>query len=408
MNRSMETLTPDGRAWLGTADGWLAARESDSHLNTYSDGDIAAELVTVHELPLAHAEQIVAQAVELRARRAASLAAENSDEPAPAPSARKLHTVSLGDFAGTDEAGAEALLGDADNALIPEDSDCMVYGDGGAGKTTLTTDLAFHLAAGKEWLGIPVARAARVLLIENEGPRALFRKKLRGKVDAWVAPPLEDRLSVLEKPWGEFTFAEQGWRDALARRIAEEEIDVLIAGPVTRLGMDEAGTLQQVRDFMKLVADVRSKSFRRLVVVLVHHQNKAGTASGAWEGAGDTLIHVEARGHGGTALRIEKARWSSEHHGAKLDLAWAPGEGFTVKDERDYAAEIERLLGDGKLRTLDEIRASRESKSPGIGAGRKNVEDTLDQRGDKFRSHEGRDIGRSAKGKFYGLAGLAI
>ena len=32
----------------------------------------------------------------------------------------------------------------------------MFYGDGGAGKTTLAIDLAFHLAAGEDWLGIPV------------------------------------------------------------------------------------------------------------------------------------------------------------------------------------------------------------------------------------------------------------
>ena len=43
--------------------------------------------------------------------------------------------------------------------LIPEGGDVMVYGDGGAGKTTLCLDLACHLAAGDDWLGIPVAAA---------------------------------------------------------------------------------------------------------------------------------------------------------------------------------------------------------------------------------------------------------
>ena len=48
----------------------------------------------------------------------------------------------------------------------------MVYGDGGAGKTTLCLDLACHLAGGDEWLGIDVAAPLSVLLIENEGPTA--------------------------------------------------------------------------------------------------------------------------------------------------------------------------------------------------------------------------------------------
>jgi hypothetical protein len=363
-----------------------------------TDAKVAAELAERHKITLEQADQIVAEASEVRARTAERM------QDAPKPKIiRMAHIASLAEFAAVDEPGADALLGDQENALIPEDSDVMFYGNGGAGKTTLTVDLGFHLAAGDAWLGIPVARAARVLLVENEGPRPLFRKKLDRKVKAWKGSPLEDRLGVLDEPWGEFDFADEGWRDTLAAAIREQQIDVLIAGPVTRLGMNEAGTLQQVRDFLKLVQAVRRKAGRRVAVILAHHENKGGTVSGAWEGSGDTLLHVEARGNGSTDLEVQKARWSPEHHGAKLKLAWAAGEGFTVKDERDYAADIVRLLDDGEPRTLDMIRASRESKQPGIGASRKNVEDTLDQRADLFVAVPGADIARSPKATFYKL-----
>ena len=46
-------------------------------------------------------------------------------------------SVTLDEFAAVDEPGADAILGDADSALIPEGGDAMVYGDGGVGKTTL-------------------------------------------------------------------------------------------------------------------------------------------------------------------------------------------------------------------------------------------------------------------------------
>ena len=42
--------------------------------------------------------------------------------------------------------------------MLPEDGDVMIYGDGGASKTTLTIDLGCHLAAGDDWLGIPVPK----------------------------------------------------------------------------------------------------------------------------------------------------------------------------------------------------------------------------------------------------------
>ena len=78
--------------------------------------------------------------------------------------------------------------------------------------------------------------------------------------------------------------------------------------------MDAAGTLQEVRDFMALVEELRRATERRLTVVLVHHENKGGQVSGAWEGAGDTLCHVQGQGHGRTRLFFQKARWASEQH----------------------------------------------------------------------------------------------
>ncbi|MEA2199449.1 MAG: hypothetical protein QOI89_45 [Solirubrobacteraceae bacterium] len=319
-----------------------------------------------------------------------------------------LHLATAEAFADVDEPGADALVGTKDAALIPVGGDVMAYGDGGAGKTTLALDLGCHLAAGDPWLGMPIARPARVLVIENEGPRPLFRAKLRRKLAGWSGSPLEGRLKVLESPWATVTLADEEWAAKLADVIREGEVDALIAGPVTRLGMDDAGTLQEVRDFMRLVEALRSKSGRRLAVVLVHHENKGGTVSGAWEGAGDTLLHVEARGPGHTHLLIQKARWSSEHHGTGLDLAWTEGEGFTVEDARDVAAEIAALLADGAWRTTREIANKRDhAKTPGIGASRETVEAHVKARPDVFLERSGaaaKEVGRSANATVYGLA----
>jgi hypothetical protein len=314
--------------------------------------------------------------------------------------------VSLEAFAAVDEPGAEALVGGEDAALIPEGGDVLIYGDGGAGKTTLSIDLACHLGAGKDWLGIPVPRRARVLLIENEGPRALFRRKLRRKLDGWAGPTLDGHISVFQQPWGEFSFADGKGCSALAAAIAEDEIDVLIVGPVTRSGMNEAGTLHEVRDFMALVAEVRAGSGRRLTIILIHHENKGGTVSGAWEGSGDTLLHVEARGNGYTRLHVEKARWSSAHHKATFELVWTAGDGFAIKDERNLAVEIEELLGDGRWRTAKETAASKDAQDPGVGANVDAVKAELAGQPDRFISRTGdeaREVGRHANATVWSL-----
>jgi hypothetical protein len=276
-------------------------------------------------------------------------------------------------FASVQEPGANPLMGDTEDVLIPEGGDVMVYGAGGSAKTTLMVDAACHLGAEQDWVGIPIPRSMKVLLVEVEGPRPLMRGKLRRKLKAWEGDPIQGRVLVLRDPWARFTFADEQWRAELARIVDEEQVDIVIAGPLTRIGMEEAGTLQQTRDFMRLVDDVRARCLQRIAVVLIHHENRAGTVSGAWEGAGDTLLHVWEAGPGQTLVHVEKARWASSYHGTTLRLEWAPGESFELAGDRDVLAEIKALLADGKWRTLEEIRK-------GIGAGTDKVRELLDER----------------------------
>lgn len=254
----------------------------------------------------------------------------------------------------------------------------MFYGDGGTAKTTLSLDLAFHLVTGTDWLEYPVPRRFNVHVIENEGPRPLLRKKIRRKLAAWPHDAKPDgRLTVQAAPWAKFTFATPEWRAELARTIKDNEIDVLIVGPLTRVGMNSAGTLQEVVAFVGYVNALRGLLDRPLTVILIHHENKGGSVSGAWEGAGDTLFRCEKRGNGYSAIRIQKARWDSTSHDSGLELAWMPGEGFKRRDAADHFPVIFRLLSDDKPRTVKEIKED-------VSAGDKAIRDILEERGDCF------------------------
>jgi hypothetical protein len=260
---------------------------------------------------------------------------------------RGISAVTWEEFAAVDESGAGAIVGaEGDEAVIPENGDVMFYGDGGAGKTTLTLDLACHLAAGDDWLGWTITRPWRVLVIENEGPRPLMRKKLRRKLAAWRGSPTGARLHVVDRPWAASRFDHTDTRQELASLIREREIDVVIVGPLSASGMTGAGTLAEVREFMALVALVRELSERAVAIILIHHENKGGAVSGAWEGSGDTLFHVTGMGHGRTRLYVHKARWASSAHASTLSLTWTDGEGFAVetKDETTDEDVAERLL----------------------------------------------------------------
>jgi hypothetical protein len=267
--------------------------------------------------------------------------------------AGEISIVGVTRFAAVDEPGADALLGTLDQNLLPVGGDVMLYGDGGTGKTTLAVDLGFHLAAGRPWLGIPVPRAARVLLIENEGPRPLFRRKLRRKLDVWGGATVAERLFVWETPWSVFRFGDLEFQAQLARHAFELELDLVIAGPVTELGMEDAGTIQEVRRFAGLVATVRERSLRPIAFLLVHHENKGGRVSGAWEGVGDTLLHVQGSGHGRTRLFVQKSRWGNEYHAKTFRLLWSPGETFELADEDDEETRAARVYDEIERAVLE-------------------------------------------------------
>jgi hypothetical protein len=307
---------------------------------------------------------------------------ESTPAYAPAPSGAAsavpdeqhsgLRTVVVDDFAAVDEAGADSILGERDAPVIPEGGDAMIYGDGGVGKTTLSIDFAFHLAAGDDWLGIPVPTSRRVLILENESPRPHFRRKLARKAQAWSGSPIDDRLRVYEHPWGRFDFTNEQSRQLLADEIALHEIDVVIVGPTTSVGFDKPGTIAETREFAALVDDVRLRSGRSVAFAHVHHENRAGKTSGAWAGVGDALLHVTQQGHGRLRLYFEKTKWSSKWHQFALVLLWADGDGFTIEDKPDLDDDaLAQMIVDAIAKNPGTGWTRVEEQTPGAGDTRR-------------------------------------
>jgi hypothetical protein len=125
----------------------------------------------------------------------------------------------------------------------------------------------------------------------------MMRQKIAAKLAAWHGPPLKGRIHVLDEPWGRFTFRDPDQRAQLAAAIDELELDLLVAGPLGRIGMEGAGTSDEIRDFLTNVDEALRACQQRPALFVVHHENKAGTVSGAWEREPDTLVHVQGQGH---------------------------------------------------------------------------------------------------------------
>jgi AAA domain/DnaB-like helicase N terminal domain len=267
---------------------------------------------------------------ELRERVVGLLGARRSR------AAEQIEFVTFDEFAARREPQAEPLVVDGDGGTVIAASGIgIVYGTGGAGKTTLCLDAAMHFAAGCDWLDgqLRPVRKLRVAWIENEGPREEFRRKIGRKLDAWRSRVKRHRLRVLDQPWSRYDLRRDDHRDALAREVGDADVDLLVVGPLQRLGMEGGGTPDEVRAFTALIEDVQHRVPRPVAFLIVHHENRAGQVSGAWEAVGDLLVHVQGQGHARLRVFWQKARWSSTLHATALTLAWAEGEAFQVEEK---------------------------------------------------------------------------
>jgi hypothetical protein len=260
------------------------------------------------------------------------------------PAIPRYEFASYPEFAAREFPVAEPLLGEPGHILLAVGSLLMVYGADGCGKSTWTVDGIVHLAAGEDWLGIPVPRPARVCIIENEGPPSLFQQKLADKIDGWEGQDPTGSLFVFTGPWGEFSFADPDARAALNDFCDQHRIEVVAANPTLGLGVSASGRPDETQQFVDWLVECGLKQHRAFW--LLHHENKAGQISGDWGRHPDTKVALARDGnHQRTKLDWAKTRWATIDPEKKMVmLEWVTDtQGYTVTDLTAVGATEDEL-----------------------------------------------------------------
>jgi hypothetical protein len=241
--------------------------------------------------------------------------------------------MSYDEFVAADLPDAEPLYGERGRILLALGSLFMVYGADGAGKSTWSIDGVVHLAAGVDWLGHPVPRPVRFLVVEQEGPPSLFREKIEARLDAWEGPDPRPNLFFYAHPWGEFSFADPAARAALTEFCEAHQIDVVTANPTLGLGVGASGKPDETQQFVDWLTECGLKS--TLAFWLLHHENKAGQISGDWGRHPDTKVSLQRDGNQQrTKLDWNKTRWATLPPEEKLVmLEWIiETQGYTITE----------------------------------------------------------------------------
>jgi hypothetical protein len=222
----------------------------------------------------------------------------------------------LGDFLAVEDEEVPAVLGTPTDAVIPEGGLAFLCGLPGVGKSTLTIDLAFHLASGVEWLGVPIQHPRSVLFIENEGPQRKFREKLRKKAEKWPHK-LEGNIHVQTWRWGHYTFRDEQVLAHTREWLENHPVDLIVGDPLDSLGTAGVGSPDETRDFLPLL--VHLGMTKDVAFLFLHHPRKEQSIhdvtqlSGAWGQRLDTLLMLRPGEHRDEVrLNFSKLRWAEE------------------------------------------------------------------------------------------------
>ena len=280
--------------------------------------------------------------------------------------------LGLDEFIAAESDVPAALIGDESEVLLPAFGLMILFAKGGKGKTTLTLDAALHLASGIDWLG--VRRAATRCAFSSSrtrdrGSRSGASSKL--KREAWpheidgrdVHPDIRLGRPLVRQPRASRRAAarlHRGERDRPGgrrpARLARHRRRWLAGGHAQVHGA--AWSRRRPLPERRLPGSCTTRARNRVLRTSSTRQPARGAASRT-RCCGLTKLEGRAR----PAL-VPEGPLERPRDPTRADPRLRPGdEGVRgraarrTEEERDYAAEIEALLADGKWRTASEVAA---------------------------------------------------
>lgn len=186
----------------------------------------------------------------------------------------------------------------------------LLAGAGGTGKSFLTLQMAFALASGQPFLGLPTGSPKRVLMLNAEDPydeahrrvQAIVNEARRsGCMEAWHEDLLIRNIAYMPFEGMDCAIAKMDKNGPVATDFVKRlqstwrghQWDLIVMDPIAMFREGDENSNDQLSFFIR-----EAKALRQAMdctVLLVHHFNKSGMSAGAGELTGASV-------RGGSAL----------------------------------------------------------------------------------------------------------
>jgi archaellum biogenesis ATPase FlaH len=195
----------------------------------------------------------------------------------------------------------------------------IIAGEGGVGKSLLTSEMALRLRIGQAFIGIPTAKIDSVLVIQGEIRLEMVKERLTSQVKG-LGLKKSPRRMYFTDPRDSYDLMNAKDLAKILRLVMRTKAEVVVIDPLSSYHHKNENDNSEMRSFLSKIDKIKSKT--GAAVVLVHHFSKSADKKGKHRLRGassiydwaDTVIELSA----GSPANMLKAKILKLRNGAPL------------------------------------------------------------------------------------------
>ena len=195
----------------------------------------------------------------------------------------------------------------------------IIAGEGGVGKSLLTTEMALRLRIGQAFIGIPTAKIESVLVIQGEIRLEMVKERLASQVKGLGLKKSPRRIYFTD-PRDSYNLMSPKDLAKILRLVMRTRAEVVVIDPLSSYHHADENNNSEMRQFLSTIDKIKSKTGAG--VVLVHHFSKSADKKGKHRLRGassiydwaDTVIELSA----GSPANMLKVKILKLRNGAPL------------------------------------------------------------------------------------------